>query len=348
MLIDWVTARVDLALFSEADQASLRQHGERLQKFSPRTGAVSWEVSTWDSIRSDSHQVSVRVTSDRLMVKGSPARLIADGDAAFGAGASRALDLLGCVGRMASFVCDDLGVTTPGVRQWEVSRTDTTSMLLLPSLADVRSALSILRNCEGGRYRVSQQAGDTVYWSHSSRLKKAKAYAKGPHLRYCMKDPKRSGVRYTEAQLDAVDRCLRLELTHGAQFWRERVGCPWYEVTAEQLQEWHAEYFGRMLGDAEVTEMNIEERVKAVASSEGQAKAAIGTWALIQAYGWEKAKSMGSERTWYRNLKALRAAGLSDADLSAGNVVAIRRPLIQCQQVNSWDELMVAVYKRAA
>jgi hypothetical protein len=216
------------------------------------------------------------------------------------------------------------------------------------ALADVRSALSILRNCEGGRYRVSQQAGDTVYWQHKSRLKAGKAYAKGPHLRHCVKDPKYSGVRYSEEQLAAVECCLRLELTHGSQFWRERVGCPWYEVKAGELRAWHGEYFGRMLGEAEVTEMNVEQRVKAVAASEGQAKAAIGAWALIRAYGWEKARDMSSRRTWYRNLKILRDAGLSDADLSAGNVVAIRRPLIQCQEVNSWDELMTAVYKRAA
>jgi hypothetical protein len=90
--------------------------------------------------------------------------------------------------------------------------------------------------------------------------------------------------------------------------------------------------------------MKIEQRVYASAATEGQAKAAIGCWALIKAYGWEKAREMsGSKCTWYRNLKVLRAAGLSDADLSAGNVVPFRRPLIQCQQVESWDELMAIV-----
>jgi hypothetical protein len=349
VLIDFITAAVDLAQFGAADQAVLRDYGERICKFNPKTGAVSWEVSTWGSIRSDSHQVSARVTSTQLMIKGSPARVIGDGDAAFGAGAARALDLAGCVERMATFMCEALGVAVlADVSRWRLLRTDTTLMLLLRSLAEVRAALAILRNCEGGRYRVSQQAGDTVYWSHKSRLKAGKAYAKGPHLRYLMKDRKYAGVRYSAEQLDAVERCLRLELTHGAQFWRERLGRPWQEVTADELRAWHRDYFGRMLGEAEVTEMNVEERVKAVAPSDGQAKAAIGCWALIRAYGWEKARDMSSARTWYRNLKVLRAAGLSDADLSAGNVVAIRRPLIQCQEVSSWDELMTAVYKRAA
>ena len=329
MLVDFITAGVELAQFSDDDQRRLLQYGERIVKFDAKTGAVSWDVSTWDSIRSDSHQVSVRVSVDQLCMKGSPARCIGDGDTAFGCGAARALDLVGCVQRMAGFVCSKLEVPVPKVRSWKVTRTDTTAMLLLPSLADVRQALAILRSCEGGRYRVSQQAGDTVYWGGNSRLKKGKAYAKGPHLRFAMNQQKYEGVKYTEQQLDAVERCLRLELTHGAQFWRERAGGPWYDVTAGQLRVWHGEYFGQMLGDAGVTDMNIEERVKTVAPSEGQAKAAVGAWAMIQAYGWEKAREMSSARTWYRNLKVLRAAGLSDADLSAGNVVAIRRPLIE-------------------
>jgi II/X family phage/plasmid replication protein len=348
VLIDFITAGLDLAQLSAADQATLRNHGERICKYSPLTGTIAWEVSTWDSVRSDSHQISIRVTSDRLMIKGSPARVIGDGDAAFGAGAARALDLVGCLERMAGFVCTRLGIVAPEVRQWHVSRTDTTGMLLLGSLADVRAALTILRNCEGGRYRVSQQAGDTVYWSHKSRLKAGKAYAKGPHLRQAQVKRGYCGRRYSEEELEAVDHCLRLELTHGAQFWRERVGCEWWQVRPEWLREWHSEYFGRMLGAVEVTEMNVEERVKTVASSEGQAKAAIGCWALIRSYGWEKARAMTARRTWYRNLKVLRDAGLSDADLSAGKVVAIRRPLIECQEVNSWDELLAAVRKRAA
>ncbi len=97
MLIDFITARVELERFSETDQARLKSHGERICKFSPATGEVSWDVSTWDSVRSDSHQISVRVTPDCLMVKGSPARVIGDGDAAFSSGAARALDLPGCM-----------------------------------------------------------------------------------------------------------------------------------------------------------------------------------------------------------------------------------------------------------
>ena len=48
---------------------------------------------------------------------------------------------------------------------------------------------------------------------------------------------------------------------------------------------------------------------------------------------------MSGKRTQYHNLKVLRAAGLSDADLAAGNLVPIRWPLIECRQVDSWEEL---------
>ena len=236
----------------------------------------------------------------------------------------------------------------PDPLRWVVSKVDVTGNLLLPNLADVRQALMILRNCEGGRYRVSQQAGDTVYWSHRSKLKSGKAYAKGPHLGHLMKQNDYDGRPYNADEIEQASLLLRLELSLKAQWWRERSGRPWHEITPEQLKTGWRAYFERMMGDVEVTEMNIEQRVQAVAPTQGQAKAAIGCWALIKAYGWEKAREMSSARTWYRNLKVLRAAGLSDADLSAGNVVAIRRPLIQCQLVDSWDELREASRRLAA
>lgn len=102
------------------------------------------------------------------------------------------------------------------------------------------------------------------------------------------------GRRYDREELALANALLRLEHTLGAQWWRERVGKAWYDVTADELRaSWQA-YFGRMLGDVEVSEMNIEDRVHEVAETEGQAKAAIGWWARIKAYGWEKARHDGA------------------------------------------------------
>jgi hypothetical protein len=349
VLVDWVTARVLLQLLQDEDRAKLGQLGDRVRRFNAATGEIVYECQAWDSIRSDSHHLTYRVSGDALWMQGSPARVIGDGDAVFGAGPARALDLVGCVERMREVLAAVLAVQLPAaVPDWTVSRVDITGNLLLRSLADVRAGLTMLRNCEGGRYRVSQQAGDTVYWSHRSRYKSGKAYAKGPHLAQLMRRKDYDGRRYSEDEIDSASRLLRPELSLRSHYWRRQAGKPWYEKVPSELKaEWQA-YFGRMLGDAEVTEMNIEERVKQVAESDGRAKAAIGCWALIKAYGWEKAREMSGKRTWYYNLKVLRAAGLSDADLSAGNVVPIRRPLIECRQVDSWEELRALCGRRAA
>ena len=340
MLVDWITARVDLELFGEQDRETLLGLGDRIRRFDPQTGEVRYETTAWDSVRSDSHQISYRVGGDAFWIQGSPARVTGDGDAVFGSGPSSALDLPGCVRAMAAMVFKAHGlVSRPAVERWIVSRVDVTGMVFLDSLADVRAALAVLRNCEGGRYHVSAQAGDTVYWNKGSRLRKGKAYAKGPHLRYLMKKKQYEGRRYTEEEIDGAGRLLRLELTLGAQWWRERAGKPWWLVSAAELRhEWN-DYFARMLGNSLVNDMNLQERIRAVVHTDGQAKAAHACWALIKAYGWEKAKDMQSKRTWYRNLKALRDAGLSDADLSQGNVVPFRRPLIESCMVDSWDDL---------
>lgn len=343
MLLDWVTAKLPLLWFDAAALSRLQRLGDRVQRYNAQTGEIVYELQAWDSIRSDSHQLAYRVASDSLQMQGSPARVIGDGDAVFGAGPSRALDLVGCVERMRETLAMAIGVVLPPAARWKVTRVDITANLLLPNLADVRAALAVLRNCEGGRYRVSQQAGDTAYWSHRSRLRSGKAYAKGPHLRYLMKQTNHTGRHYDDDELAAAERLLRLELSLRAQWWRERAGKSWTQITASELRDQWGKFFERMMGDTEVTEMKIEQRVYASAATEGQAKAAIGCWALIKAYGWEKARAMTTRSKWYKDLKVLRAAGLSDADLSAGNVVPFRRPLIQCQQIESWDELMAIV-----
>ena len=294
MLLDWVTARAPLTLFGDSDLARLMTLGDRIQRLDAATGAVVWETQAWDSIRSDSHHLSYRVGGDALWMQGSPARVIGDGDAVFGAGPARALDLGGCVARMGEVLGHALDMVLPDPLRWVVSRVDVTGNLLLPSLADVRQALMILRNCEGGRYRVSQQAGDTVYWSHRSKLKSGKAYAKGPHLGHLMRQNDYDGRPYNADEIEQASLLLRLELSLRAQWWRERSGRPWHEITPEQLKTGWRTYFERMMGDVEVTEMNIEQRVQAVAPTQGQAKAAIGCWALIKAYGWEKAREMSS------------------------------------------------------
>ncbi len=351
MLIDWITARIQLAGLLAEQVREIQRRQDLVVRFTGE-GEVVWATNAWDSIRSDSHKLSIRVSSDCLWMQGSPARIIGDADNVFSSGPSAALDLLACVQRMACFVSAALQIDLPlNPENYRVSRVDVTQNLELDSLEAVRVALSILRNCEGGRYRVSQQAGDTVYWSHKSRLRSGKAYAKGPHLLYAMKKREQHTRQYTPEEIHAASRLLRLELKLGAQYWRERAGKPWYDITPADLETEWKNYFERMIGGAEVKQdTDIYKRILAVVDTdkdgkpkETLARSAYGTWSLIKSESWERAKSMYAKSTWYRNLKILRNAGLSDADISAGNVVQLRRKIIECRAVNTWSDILPLV-----
>ena len=287
MLLDWVTVRCPLELLSDEARLIAQNLGDRISRFCPKTGDVRYVTTAWDSIRSDSHQMAMRAGSD-LWLQGSPARLIGDGDAVFGAGASAALCLVGCVTRMIQFAKAQLNVDLPSFEKWIVSRIDITGNYRLASLAEVREALALLRNCDGGRYRVSQQKGDTVYWSHGSKMKSGKAYAKGPHLIHLMKKPDYTGYQYSPDQIQKSEPILRLELKLGRE-WFSRNN--WQTLTAEQLKKEFDDYFGRMIGGAEMKDDgDLRKAVMAAAKTEGQGKAAYGCWMMIQSEGWERAR----------------------------------------------------------
>lgn len=339
MLIDWITARIPLDRLSPEAVEICRGFGDRIQRYCPKTGEIRYETSAWESVRSDSHQISVRVGSD-LWVQGSPARCIGDGCSVFGAGASAALDLPGSLARMLAHVETVMGVSLPPVPGWLVSRVDVTGNLELDALSEVREALRVLRDCEGGRYRVSQQAGDSVYWGGKSKHRKGKAYAKGPQLAYLLKKDSYTGRTYNAVELQQAERLLRLELTLGREFWARH---DWRAITPEQLKEQWRSYFERMVGSAEMqTDNDVQTRILAVAETEGRGRAAYGCWLMIQAQGWERARRAYAKRTWYRHLKTLRAAGLGDADISAGRVVPLRRRVMEARMVTSWDDLKAA------
>jgi hypothetical protein len=355
MLIDWITAYVSMEAIGQDHWAKLRLLTERVMRFKPTEQShdtddcfflidrdtVVYETAAWESVRSDSHQIAFRVGGDALWIQGSPARVCGSGDAVFGEGPAGALDLSGCVHRMAAFVSQKLDIPLHFKdEQWHVSRIDVTGNLLLDSLDDVREALRILRDCEGGRYRVSQQAGDTVYWSHKSRLRSGKAYAKGPHIRHQLKKEDYTGRDYSFDERTLLDRLLRLELKLGAQWLRERAGVPWFRLTKQDLiNEWES-YFSRMIGAADMhTNDDVKERILAAAKTEGRGKAAYCCFLFIQQHGWQRAKDEYPKSTWDRHLRVIRDAGLGDADISAGKIVPLRRRIIECQNVENWQHL---------
>lgn len=355
MLIDYLTARFPYELMPSGLPEKLRLMGDRNCRYCPKTGEVRYDSQCWESIRSDSHQITIRAGSDALWVAGSPARVCDRGDAVMGAAPSSTLDLPGCLSAIVDFLSVQTGHDLPRTpSQWIICRIDVTQNLKLDDLASVRVALRYLRDCEGGRYRVSQKSGDTVYWGGKSRLRRGKAYAKGPHIEYMLSRPDYTGCEYTDEEKALANKLLRLELTLGAQYIRERAGCPWYEITPEMLRGQWADYFNRMIGEATMkTDGDVKGRVLEAAtrivqekypnrSGKGQAQAAYSMWLLIQAEGWQAVKENTAERTWYRNLTILRAAGLGDMDISAGKVIPFRQKIIECQQVNTWDDLRKA------
>jgi II/X family phage/plasmid replication protein len=284
--------------------------------------------------------LSFQVGSSDLRIQGSPARVCGDGDAVFGSAAASQLDLNGCIKAMALHASKILNVIFPRLTNYTVTRVDVTGNLLLGSLVEVRDALRILRDCEGGRYRVSQQAGDSVYWSHLSKLRSGKAYAKGPHLEYLTNSSKYSGRIYTPAELYLAQNLLRLELKLGREFFARN---DWMTMDADFFKKQWNEYFDRMIGDSEMkTDNDLKQKIFAVAPTEGRAKAAYGCWLLIQSEGWERARESYPKPTWYRHLSILRNAGCGDADISVGRVVPIRKKIIEARLISSWSQLKQA------
>lgn len=349
MLIDWLTLRINVDFLGFDMLRELTDKQDKILRISG-SGEMVWETTAWDSIRSDSHQISFRVSSNFIWIQGSPARIIGDGDNVFSSGACSALDLVGCSRAMVRFVSKHLGVVLPSdVKLWLLSRVDVTQNLDLGGLPQVRQALAILRDCEGGRYRVSQQAGDTVYWSHKSRLRSGKAYAKGAHIAYQMlkHKPGDTGRIYSIEEIALANSLLRLELKLGSQYWRERTEKPWYEFTAEDLKDEWQSYFSRMIGGAQIMKdeniydriLDVVEKKKDGKPKETQAKAAYALWLMIKSEGWQKARDYTSKTRWYFNLKILHKAGLSDADISSGKVVQFRQNIILARRVDTWQDL---------
>jgi II/X family phage/plasmid replication protein len=338
VLIDYVTAHVCLTELSDAAREWVREQiGERIMRYCPRTGDVRSESGTWDSLRSDDHELSARVGSS-LVLAGSPARCCGVGDTVFGSGAAAALDLPGCVEAMKAVIERLSGCELPAAPAWRVCRVDVTGNLLLPDPAGVAQALGWLRGMNAGRLKVDSRFGDSVYFNLGSRRRKAVCYRKGAHLRRMVGKPSYTGRPYSEVELDAADRLLRMELRLGSQWWQDH---DWRGVTAEGLTAQWQDYFQPLLGQGEVMDKSVlVQRVRAVAKTEGQARAALACWALIQQSGWEQAADMHARPTWYRHLKLLKRAGLGEVDLAHGQVIPIRRVELHAASVDTWEQLL--------
>jgi II/X family phage/plasmid replication protein len=152
----------------------------------------------------------------------------------------------------------------------------------------------------------------------------------------------------SEAEQAGCDRLLRLELKLGRHFFSKVCQKEWHELSESDLDRIHDEYFGALVGSAEVHEMMDMEAAcvkaaKELGYTEGSGKAAHMAWAFVQAYGYNEWKAKASRATFYRHKKIMKAAGLSYADFQQRRVVPIRRRAIVLNQpVRSWADLLKA------
>lgn len=302
-------------------------------------GVVTWEKISRESIGSDSHRLVVEPAPHALWIYGSPAR-VSELNNVFGKECIRE-----CALDMIKFAAKHLECILPTrLEAWDVTRADITQNYDLGSAAEVRQALSYLRQSEGGRLQVNTKS-ETIYWGANSSLRKLKAYHKGPQL---LKQVKKNESQATHEELELADRLLRLELTLANQFWRERSAKPWFDYESHELEQLHNHYFGQVIGKMEITEMEdirtpLIEAANRLGYSDGLGMAAYRTWCLIKSMGLREAEDTLSRATFFRHKSILIEAGFTYADFHAQNIIPFRRRTIELgAPVLSWDDMRLA------
>ena len=333
-MIDWLTLKLPLHLLDrplfDLVNATVSDRAARVVKVNA-DGVVEWERLVWDQVRSDIGSVLCRI-GDGLEIMGSPARAVG-ADNVFGTG-----DPVDAAFQMLDLVSDSLSLELPrDISLYRCTRVDVTANYDLGDSASCRAAIDALRYAEGGRFRGISK-GATLYWNEKSAHWSGKAYCKGQHLRFLhRKEP----LNLEPWQFEAADRLLRLELSLRRHFW-DRQEKRWWQFTESDLNVIHHDYFGRFVGSVEVKDMESDtlKRLESVCRTPGRAKAAFRTLSLIKSLGVEQTRTMMAPSTYRNHVADLLSAGLSLADLRAGNVLPFRRRTIELgAPVRSWDEL---------
>lgn len=356
-MIDWLTLRIDLCHLPDAFVRHLQSMCSKLFKVNPHTGDIDWETYSWESVRSDTHQVCIRVGSD-FWIQGSPARLGLPNNV-FGS-----LDIKYCARKMISFaeryfnfssiVGDHPDHTLtrsgevcsgglPPLERWTCSRIDVTRNYLMQSESEARQALAYLKQSPESKQKHSFEPNG-FYIGKGSSLQSGKIYLKGQDAKRC----KRSGrAEYTQVQIQKATKLLRAEQSLRRHFIRrlkEHRKINWYDLSPDMLLEFHDTYFKEYFSDIEVTDMSthLENLIK-VAPTEGQARAAYDCYTRIRMTGYEQAKETYTKRSWYRHIGNLKAAGFKRADLQMINVIPLKKRAIQLSEpVKHWDDIRIA------
>ena len=347
LLIDWLTLRCPLAEFTGAVRDKIRSCMGTVV-CTDSDGVIKWQKMSLDveKLRSDSDGLFWSAQGDGkqeyLVVAGSPATL-AHGVNVFGS-----LDIVAGAEVLRAAAAKALGVVLPAIAGWQCRRIDITGNYALPDAGSCKQALRALLNCDGVRRKASsdKRKSDSVYWGGNSDLTRGKAYHKGPHLRHLHR---RKGLDLSLEQFDLADKLLRLEHTRGSRWFRrlEQAGRHWSSLSPVELSGLFVEFFHPLVSGLEVKNMGRLELVRQIEKGAGvthqQALQAFATYRNIKQDGFEETKASMARATWFRHLRALRAAGFSDAQLCAGNVIPFQSVrVLLASPVASWDQLRAA------
>lgn len=334
-LIDWMTLALDPVDIPAALWVQIRSRFPCIvQKHDTLTGEVHWEIPAHENIRSDSHQIVMKC-GGRFTIQGSPARLF-DKNNVFGNPSPAE-----CAKAMIKFAATALGVLLPmNLMRWRCTRIDFTCNYLQQSRAEVDEILRTISMAEACRQgKATYENG--VTFGAGSTLHMGVAYGKGHHLRMMVRKGK---AEANEMQIKAADRLLRLEYRVRKK-WLDRnkhLFGHWSLITERQLIEFHASYFSRFMSNYEVADMgNLLEMIERVAPTQRQAKAAYDCYLNIRENGYKQAKATYRKPTFYRHVKCLRSAGLTEANFVQSSVVPITKKSVELgNPVSSWDELL--------
>lgn len=344
-LIDWLTLRVSLDGNLGASLVERIRSCLNSVQCCSASGELLWRKHALDldALRSDTPGLCWMLQSDGktefLVIGASPASL-EHGLNVFGG-----CDIQGGARVLIEHAGKALQAVLPGPAVWQCRRIDITGNFGLPDSGTVKQALRQLCLADGGRRKATNygRGGDSVYWNPSSDLAKGKAYHKGPQLAYLMRQGR---IEVSDEVLALADRILRLEHTRGARWFRRLAesGRQWQSLTVQELEGLFVEFFGRVVDGVEVRDMERNELLRLIetanATTPGLALAAYHLYVSIRTHGFEVMKQATTKATWYRNLKMLRCAGISDADLHQGNVIQFRPVrVVLAQPVTCWDDL---------
>ena len=331
-MIDWLTLCLPAERLGSHALSALRNRQSILQRTNA-DGEIEWRTNAREEIRHGRRKLTSRLSAGRVELSGSPARVTRD-ENVFGE-----RDVRRCAHEMIRFFEERTRTELPhDLALWNCTRLAVTLNYALSSAAAVVAALHGLAVAGGPRLVVSTH-GDTVYWNRRSKTRAGMAYHKGPQFARKV----RKGEATASPERVAVSNfLLRLELSLGAQFWRERAARPWHKWTVEELEAENQGYFAPLIASVTTTRpSDVLRALKEVTARPSLASTVYRTLLEIQSDGLEAVRPRMANSTFHRHRKLLFQAGLTWADLNSPSQPA-RQSLDLGEPVHEWDDLALA------